>query len=57
MSEKYLQYLEELTKNCKSHKISNIHQGNSLRPNYVILDPLSYKTLVMIKFETSNHRL
>ena len=55
MTEKYSQCLEKLTKNYKSHKTSNIHQNDSLKPNHVILDPLSDKTLAMKTFETFNH--
>ena len=57
MLDKYLQYLEKLTKKCKSHKISNIHQRDTLKINHVILNTLKCKILAIEKFETSNHRL
>ena len=35
----------------KSHKILNIHQRDTLKFNYVILNPLAYEILVIVKFE------
>ena len=57
MMDKYLQYLEKLTKKYKSYKILNVHQRDTLRFNHVILNILEYKILAVEKFETYNYRL